>query len=376
MKAACGFVLFPRCERALAGVSPPAGEVLSLCEQRKYPKKVARRSRSFAARRTPLRCSDERLGCGTRPVSSQLRYEETELRQSSPSRFAGTPFLLRYSALSTGIGRIATVVRFDGGFCVSSPLTPRRSREGGNDEFERWSHAGSRRVDEPEAKSTIHRRIMLTAFTSDLPPPQPSPARGGGSSVVDRTTICQRVPINVERPHVDGSPLQPRRATENEWRAREAGWRGLSELRFFVAIAAKKRGEFRSQAVYSSSAGHRPKAGEDAGAASLVTFLSAQESNPPAGAETRPTHVCHSEPRGANDTAISDFAPLNQPTRTSTSPGGTSGQSMSARQNTPLHAHFGMKHMHHSSPRKHRRSPFVPDETTDNPASPAQGDPT
>jgi hypothetical protein len=187
------------------------------------------------------------FGCGTRPFLA-LRAR-TKLGQSSPSRFARPPSILRYSALSTRL--------------APSPTLPRaRGRE-----------------------TTICVPPLLT----------------------DSRRVDAYANFNIEPPHVDAFPLQPRRATQNEGRSRAAGWRGLSE---------ERSDEFRSQALQASSAGHRAQRGEDVGAASLVTFLSAQESNPPAGAETRPKHLRtrrHDKPATASPTALRTAQASNPP---------------------------------------------------------------
>jgi hypothetical protein len=69
----------PLYDRVLAEVSLAAGEALSLFEQRKCPKKVARRSRSFAARRTSLRCSALSTGLAPTPALPRTRGRETNI---------------------------------------------------------------------------------------------------------------------------------------------------------------------------------------------------------------------------------------------------------------------------------------------------------
>ena len=117
----------------------------SLCEQRKYPKKVARRSRSFAARQASLRCSAERLGCLIDQLSRPFLAlrARTELRQSSPSR-QGNAGPSRVSLRPLGGRRLQSSCR--GGLLFRarhSSCATRRSRR-------------------------------------DPPPPQPSPASRGG----------------------------------------------------------------------------------------------------------------------------------------------------------------------------------------------------
>ena len=172
MKRRCALCGIPLGGRELAGSPSRRPSVFLLLRQKKGTVDPAtRRSRSIASQWTPLRCSAERLGCGTRPFLA-LRAR-TELRQSSPSRFAGTPFLLRYSALSTGPAlecragmdcRLRGNYAFDGGTVLRS-LSFARRREPCGDES---------RLSECQSVEWRYRP----------PPPHPSPASRGGSPVV------------------------------------------------------------------------------------------------------------------------------------------------------------------------------------------------
>jgi hypothetical protein len=85
-------------ERGSAGFRP-GGRVTFFVRA----KKVTKENRPASPPRlwrAPLRYSAGRLGCGTRPFLA-LRAR-TELRQSSPSRFAGTPSVFRCSATLKG----------------------------------------------------------------------------------------------------------------------------------------------------------------------------------------------------------------------------------------------------------------------------------
>ena len=213
-------------------------------EQRKCPKKVARRSRPVAARQASLRCSDEWLGCGTRPVPG--------LRQSSPSRCAGTPSILRYSALSTGLAP-SPALPHTWGRETDIAVLPLRN----------YAAAPVGWVERSEAQhfpgdtltlgfAALNPTYALPGLSLARPPfllcysalstglaPSPTLPRTRGRE----RTICDqplsRPSFSVERPHVDAFPLQPRRATQNEGRSRAAGWRGLSEARNGPSSAAK-----------------------------------------------------------------------------------------------------------------------------------------